>query len=330
MAIDWPALVHLVRSHERFLLTSHIRPDCDALGSELGMAGILRALGKDVLVVNAQATPPNLAFLDPHRQILTLGSDIQVGQLADRQLLIVLDTSAWVQLGAMAEVVKTTPARKVILDHHLSADDLQAVAFKDVSAEATGRLVVEAADQLGVPLNAEIARPLYAALATDTGWFRFGSTRSDTYRLAARLVDAGADPAGIYADLYEQETLARCRLRGVILSRLQTELDGRLVYTYVREPDFTETGALAQDTEDAINLSLAIAGTRFAVIFVEQPTGGCKLSFRSRCAVDCSQIAAAFGGGGHKAAAGAFLDEPFEVAQARVLEHVRQALANEN
>ena len=226
----------------------------------------------------------------------------------------------------MAEVVKSTPARKVVLDHHVSEDDLQAVAFKDATAEATGRLVVEAADQLGVALTASIARSLFAAVATDTGWFRFGSTRSDTYQLAARLVEAGANPADIYAHLYEQETLGRCRLRGVILSRLKTELDGRLVHTFVLKDDFARAGALPQDTEDAINLSLAIAGTQFAVILVEQLTGGFKLSFRSRCHVDCSRIAADFGGGGHKAAAGAFIKEPFDQAQEKVLGHVRAAL----
>ena len=126
--------------------------------------------------------------------------------------------------------------------------------------------------------------------------------------------------------VYEQETLGRCRLRGVILSRLQTELDGRLVHTYVRKNDFADAGALPQDTEDAINLSLAIAGTQFAVILVEQPAGGFKISFRSRCDVDCSRLAAAFGGGGHKAAAGAFVRESFKVAQEKVLDHVRAAL----
>jgi phosphoesterase RecJ-like protein len=114
----------------------------------------------------------------------------------------------------------------------------------------------------------------------------------------------------------------------VILSRLQTELEGRLVHTYVRKQDFAATGAMPQDTEDAINLSLAIAGTQFAVILVEQMSGGFKISFRSRCAVDCSQIAAEFGGGGHRAAAGAFVAEPFEIAQRMVLGHVRSALTN--
>jgi phosphoesterase RecJ-like protein len=112
----------------------------------------------------------------------------------------------------------------------------------------------------------------------------------------------------------------------VILSRLETEFEGRLVHTYVKKDDFAQTGAAPQDTEDAINLSLAISGTEFAVILVEQQTGGFKLSFRSRCGLDCSQIAGHFGGGGHKAAAGAFIDEPLEIARERVLNHVRAQL----
>lgn len=181
-------------------------------------------------------------------------------------------------------MVKTTRAKKAVLDHHMSEDDLGAVYFKNTQAEACGRLVCEAADELGVPLDESIATPLFAALATDTGWFRFPSASSTTYRLAVRLIEAGASPPAIYGSLYEQETLGRCRLRGIILSRLQTEFDGRFVHTYVRRDAITEAGALPQDTEDAINLSLAISGTQFAVILVEQLTGGFKLSFRSRCA----------------------------------------------
>lgn len=324
MSIDWPAFVDLVRSHERFVLTSHIRPDCDALGSELGMAGVLEALGKNVCIVNGQATPPNLQFLDPHRKILALHEDIHPEQLQDRQVLMILDTSAWAQLGPMGEVVKTTHAMKAVLDHHVGEDDLGAVYFKNTQAEATGRLVAEAAEQLGVQLTKDVANPLFAALATDTGWFRFSSAQAGTYRTAAHLIEAGADPARLYRSLYEQETLGRCRLRGLILSRLQTEYDGRLVYTHVLKEDFEQCGALPQDTEDAINLSLAIAGTQFAVILVEQATGGFKLSFRSRCELDCNRIANHFGGGGHKAAAGAFVEGPFEVARPLVLDYIRQ------
>jgi phosphoesterase RecJ-like protein len=326
MSIDWQAFTNLLRANDRYLLTSHIRPDCDALGSELGLAAVLDSLGKDVRIVNGQATPPNLAFIDPAGRIKAIHEDVAPAELADRQVLIVLDTSAWAQLGPMSDIVRSTTARKVVIDHHLSDDDLGATPFKNTDAEATGRLIVEAADALGVALTAEMANPLFAAIATDTGWFRFPSTSSLTYRTVARLIDAGAAPAKIYGQLYEQETLGRLRLRGVILSRLLTELDGRLVHTFVRATDFAETGSIPQDTEDAINLSLTILGTEAAVILVEQPGGGFKISFRSRGKMDCNQVASSFGGGGHKAAAGAWIQEPFEVVQSMVLDRVRAAV----
>ncbi len=181
--IDWHRFCELIRSHERFLLTSHIRPDCDALGSELAMAGILESLGKQVLIVNGQQTPPNLAFIDPGKK-LRLGVDVQPADLAEVQVLLVLDTSARAQLGPMADVVRTTKAHKAVLDHHIDSDDMGAELFKDVEAEATGRLVLEAAKHLRAKLTAEIARALFAAMATDTGWFRFSSVRGDTMRAA--------------------------------------------------------------------------------------------------------------------------------------------------
>jgi len=327
MSIAWPRLTELLRSHDRFLLTSHIRPDCDALGSELGMAGVLESLGKEVLIVNAQQTPPNLAFIDPAKKLKTLGVDIQPHDLQAIEVLLVLDTSAWAQLGTMAEVVRGTHAHKAVLDHHVGEDDLGAELFKDSTAEATGRLVLETARHLGVKLTSEIARPLFAAIATDTGWFRFGSTSSLTLRAAAELIDAGASPSEIYNQLYEQDTLARVQLRGRILARTQTELDGRLAHTAALADDFQETGALASDTEDVINLTLGIAGTQVAVILVEQPTGGFKLSFRSRTPkVDCNELAKHFGGGGHKAAAGAFINAPWPAARSLVLDAVRKAM----
>lgn len=326
MGVNWAEFKNIVQSNQRFVLVSHIRPDCDALGSELGMAGVLEALGKDVIISNGMATPPNLAFLDPDNRIKAIGETIQAKDLDDREVLIVLDTSAWAQIGPMSDVVKTTSARKLVIDHHIGEDDLGAELFKDTTAEATGRLVVEAADALGVELTPEIATPVFAAVATDTGWYRFGSVGSHTYELAARLVDAGANPDKIYNDLYEQETVGRMRLRGRILSRLETEMDGRLVHTYVRASDFEETGAVPQDTEDAINLALSISGTEGAVILIEQLTGGFKVSFRSRCQMNCSEVAAEFGGGGHKAAAGAFVDDAFEAAQPRILDRVRAAM----
>jgi phosphoesterase RecJ-like protein len=327
--IDWAAFRALIQQHDRFLLTSHIRPDCDALGSELGMAGVLEAMGKSVRVVNGQTTPPNLAFIDPAGKLETIDEDVTADELADRQVMIVLDTSAWAQLGPMGDVLRGAgpDVKKAVLDHHVGEDDLSAMLFKNTSAEATGRLVFEAAQHLGVPVTPEIATPLFAALATDTGWFRFPSAGPVAYRAAADMIAAGAYPPEIYAALYERDTAGRVRLRGVILSRVETLLDGALVHTHVLKEDFGATGSLPSDTEDVINLTLAIEGTRAAVILIEQPGGGFKISFRSRCQMDCSQVARSFGGGGHKAAAGAFVEGTLDEVRPRVLQAVMDAMS---
>jgi len=186
--------------------------------------------------------------------------------------------------------------------------------------------VLEAARELQVALTPQIATPLFAAMATDTGWFRFASTTGDTFRFGGQLVDAGARPEAIYNAIYEQDTLARVQLRGRILARTKTDLDGRLVFTSVTREDFAVTGAAAADTEDVVNMTLVISGTDVAVILVEQPDGRVKVSFRSRSGLDCSRLAETFGGGGHKAAAGALVVGPLAEAETRVLDAVRAAM----
>ena len=326
MSINWDRLADRIHQCNRFILCSHVRPDCDALGSELGLAGILEQLGKQVRIVNGHPTPPNLAFIDPGQRIEVLGETTRPDEITG-DCMVILDTSAWAQIGPMSEILRGFQGRKICIDHHVGEDDLGTEFYKDSSAEATGHIIAKLARHLGVRITKPMAAALYAAIATDTGWFRFGSTTAETYRVIAELVDAGAVPADIYADLYERDTVGRVRLRGRILARTVDELEGRLVYTHVLKEDFAETGAEPSDTEDAINITLAIAGTCVAVIFVEQLKGGFKLSFRSRCPVDCSRLAAEFGGGGHKAAAGAFLEGTLEEVQGRVLPVVRKALA---
>jgi phosphoesterase RecJ-like protein len=306
MTIAWPRFVELVRHHRRFVLTSHVRPDCDALGSELGMAGALEALGKEARIVNPHSTPPVISFIDPERRIRQLGTDVSPREVLDwADVLFVLDTSAWVQLAEMGDLLRQTKGQVIVLDHHESSDSLPGAVFRDSSAEATGVLVVEAADQLGVKITPAMARALFAAVATDTGWFRFSSTKPSTYAVAGRLVASGANPVEIYRCLYEQDSLARLQLRGRVLAKAQTELGGRLIHTAATMEDFAATGAQSSDTEEIVNATLTVAGVELALFFVELSADRCKVSFRSRSAVDCSVLAAKFGGGGHKAAAGA-------------------------
>ncbi|MFY8221092.1 MAG: DHH family phosphoesterase [Pirellulales bacterium] len=319
MRLDWATVLGVLRDARSFVLTSHVRPDCDALGSELGMLGILEAIGKDVRIVNAQATPANLKWIDPDHRLESLAEGVKKDDLVSRDVLIVLDTSAWAQLGAMGDVAKAMREKVLVIDHHVSEDDLSDRWFKDTSAEATARIVYEIGLRLKVPLSKRIATPLYAGLSTDTGGFRFPNVSGESFRVAARLVDAGADPTAIYRELFEQDSLARLHLVGRTLAGAQASHGGRVIVSTVRQSDIKEVQAQPADTEDLVNLTLAVKGTEVAVILIEQPDGRIKTSFRSRSQVDCNALAARFGGGGHKAAAGAILPGPFDVAHEQVL-----------
>lgn len=326
MPIDWPSFREIISNHQRFVLTSHMRPDCDALGSELGMAGLLESLGKEVRIINGDSMPPHLGFIDPQGKLETLGEQASSEDVQAAEVLMVLDTSAWIQLGPMADELKAFKGQKVVLDHHVSEDKLGAVSFKNPQAEATGRLVIEAADAIDAKITAEIAQALFAAIATDTGWFRFSSVTGDTYRAIGRLVDAGAKPPELYAALYEQDTLARVLLRGRILSKAATELEGQLAYASASQKDFTESGALMGDTEDVVNMLLRVAGTQVALLFVEASPELTKCSFRSRCDVDVRAIAEQFGGGGHNMASGASVSGTLAEVQERILDATRKAM----
>lgn len=319
MSIDWQPLIEIIRANNSFLLTSHCRADCDALGSELVMAEILSSLGKQVRIVNGDAVPHHIRFIDPDGQIEALETVVAAEELLAYDVLMILDTSAWVQLGPMAEVARKFPGRRVLIDHHVSEDDLQALVFKDSTAEATGRLILEIVEALGTPLTSRVAGLLFTAIATDTGWFRFSSVTGGTFQALAKLVDAGAEPPAIFAALYEQHTLARLKLRARMLENIKPLADGRLMISHVLQRDFAETGAEPADTEDVINTLLTVAGSQVAVMFVELKTMT-KVSLRSRTTFDVRAVAERFGGGGHKAAAGIAFRAPLAETQSAVLE----------
>jgi len=323
MKIDWLPLVEMIRSHDRFLITSHQRADCDAIGSEMALALILETLGKQVAIVNADEVPEHISFMDPYGRVAVLGYTAPLEALRGFDAMIVVDTSAWGQLGGMGEVLRGFQGAKAVIDHHASEDDLGAEVFKDSTAEATGRLILQLAKELGVPLTPEIAAPLFAAIATDTGWFRFPSVTADTFAALAKLTAAGASPARTFAELFEQHSLPRLHLRGRILERVTPECGGRMMWTKVTAEDFRETGAQKTDTEDVINMLLTVKGVEVAVLFVELEPTLTKVSLRSRSEFNVNELANQFGGGGHKAAAGITFAGPMIEAQQAVLEAVR-------
>lgn len=317
-SLDWTPLKSIIERNQSFLISSHVRPDADALGSELGMAYLLRHFGRTVTIVNATAAPANLAFLNTGRQILKLGEDIAREDLPDADVHVIVDTSAWQQLGAMADVIQKAGKHRVVIDHHVSSDNMGATMFRDEQSAATGEMIVEAAESFGVTFDAETASALYAAIATDTGWYRFPSTSSSTMRIAASLMDQGAEPHRLYNLLYEQKSLARVHLAGRVLSRIETECDGRLAWIYADRKDLQETKAVPADTESLVNECLTIAGAAAAFIAVQIPSGQIKFSLRCREPYNVAELAAKFGGGGHRLASGTTLDGPLEDAIAKI------------
>ena len=226
----------------------------------------------------------------------------------------------------MADFVRAFPGPRLVIDHHVSQDDLGAVMLKDTTAESTGTLVLRAARALDVPIVPDMAAGLLTAIAMDTGWLRHPSTTPETLRDVAELVEAGADLNAIYRQLFERNTLGRLRLMGEAMAGLRTTCDGRVAYACVTRQDLERTGAIPQDTEDLVDATVSLRGVEVGLLFIELRRGGIKLSVRSREGFDCARLAAQFGGGGHKAAAGASLPDPLEEQVRRVVDTVCQEL----
>ena len=322
MPLDWSPLVELLSKHERPLLMTHIRPDADGLGAQLALHETLTALGKRPRVAIASKLPPRYLFLDPRRQVI---EDFRPANFADRDCVVVLDTGTWNQLGDFGDWLKKSPLPRAVVDHHRTQDDLGGIQLVDVAAESTGRLAHEIIQALGAKVGPKVANYLFMAMATDTGWFRHPNATPRTFALAAELVEAGASPTLLYEQLYESAPLARFRLIGVAMERLQIRAGGKIAYTEIELKDYAATGAVPGDTEDLINYPRSVEGVEVALLFIEQPGGGTKVSFRAK-SLDVSKLAERFGGGGHKLAAGARTNDTLPQSRDAVLAAVEEAL----
>jgi phosphoesterase RecJ-like protein len=289
----------------------------------LALADTLEQRGKTAALVVASALPPRYDFLDPARRVRRF--ELPGDAYRDAELIIVLDTGTWNQLGDFGVLLRQHPGPRVVIDHHLTQDDLGAARFVDTSAEATGRLVYEAVAALGGPLSPEAAHCLFVAIAMDTGWFRHDNTTAATLALAGKLVEAGARPTAAYEALFEQNTPGRLKLAGLVMGRLTLAHGGRVCHSEIRKDDYAATGATPQESEDLVNYTRSVKGVEVGLFFMEQPRGGVKVSFRSR-SLDVARVAEQFGGGGHRLASGAVLDAPLPEARSRILTAVGRAL----
>ncbi|MCS6799718.1 MAG: DHH family phosphoesterase [Myxococcota bacterium] len=316
--------LELARAGRRFLVGCHRAPDADALGSALGLAVGLRALGKEVTLYCPDDVPEILRFLPGVDRL-----ERTLDGAGPWDACFVMDLAAAVLLpDRFPERARTGPV--VVVDHHAAHDGFGDVVVRE-PASATAEIVVRMLDALGVqPLPAEAARPLYAALVADTGGFRYAGTTPQTLRLGARLLEAGADPWETAYHLFEDLAPERVALLRAVLGTLRRELDGRLALVEVTRAMLERTGARDEMVEGMVNHARAVRGVEVAALLWERPAApGCartKVSLRSRGAVDVTRVATALGGGGHRAAAGAEVDAPMDEVASRLVSLVRPLL----
>lgn len=319
--MDWLALQALTAKNKKWILLSHAKPDGDAIGSLLGLAAGLKHVGCEAWPVLEGGFPNRYRFMDPWGWVLTRDQfGIERFQQADG--VAVVDTGTWNQLGHWKEAVRSFSGCKVVIDHHATQDDLGAQRFVTTQAEANCRLIHEAVTALGYQPDPIIAQALYTGLATDTGWFRHGNTRAESFVLAGELVARGANPTEIFRLVYESSTLGRLRLSGAVLDRAQPYLHGWVVGSEILFDDWQRLGARREDAEDLIDLIRVLDGADIAFVLVEREMGETRASLRSRGATDVANIAQSFGGGGHRNAAGFTHMGPAHEARALLLQRI--------
>jgi phosphoesterase RecJ-like protein len=223
--------------------------------------------------------------------------------------------------------MRQSGAPVLVIDHHVTSDGLGDVELSDASAAATGLIVLDLIKHAGWPLTEKMAEALFVAIATDTGWFQFRNTDSRVHRACAEFIDAGAKPTQIYDSLYHNFSHARFKLMAAIFDSLELHLDDTYAAMHVSRQDFERTGAGYSDTENLINECHRIGTVKASALFVELEDGRVRCSLRSRGAIEVDQIAAMFGGGGHKMAAGTYLPGPLENARKLILDEVTRELS---
>ncbi len=318
----------LIEKSKTILLTTHTKPDGDACGSVAAMYEVLTGLGKKTKLLMLSEIPEWYQFLFTEK-VPVLGEDVGLeelkqGRFAKPDLIMIIDTNSYSQLPKFDEFFKQNTKPLLVIDHHVTSDALGDVELLDTSAAATALIVFDFVKYAGWPLTEKIARALFAAVATDTGWFQFNNTDSRVYRTCADLIEAGANPTELHHTIYQNFSPQRFKLMAAMLNTLELHLDGRFAALYLRQADFKKAGAAYRDTENLIDECRRIATVEAAALFVELADGRIKCSLRSNDTIDVREIAARFGGGGHTTASGAHLDGPLQKAKELILAEITQ------
>ena len=317
---DRAAFHEFVSRHRRFLLTTHINPDGDGLGSEVAMALWLAASGKTTRIVNDSVLPPAFAFLARHVPFETFEADLAERHLTESDAVIVLDTSNRQRIGRLAPLLDRHTIPVAVVDHHVShSRGFGQVNVIEPEASATGEILYDLIREGGVAITPAIAEALYVALMTDTGSFRYSNTDPHAHRMAAELLAHGLDPQRLHSQVHSHASAERLRFFGEVLSGLELRSDGRLVVLDATPEQFQRHGLVGADTDGLVDLPRTIAGVEAVALFSEVEPGKVKVSLRSTGRVAIDQVCSRLGGGGHIHAAGVLLRGTRAQARERIL-----------
>jgi bifunctional oligoribonuclease and PAP phosphatase NrnA len=324
--------VDLINKSRMILITTHAKPDGDALGSLIAVCEALKQLGKEVKPLLLSRPPQGYDFLFEEKAPV-LGKELQLedltaGRFGKFDLIVIVDTNSSTQLPDFEKYLKTTSVPVLVIDHHKTSDGLGTVELADADAAAAGLVVLDLFKYAGWEITKKIAEALFVAASTDTGWFEFNNTDGRVFSTCAELMEAGAEPAKIYHQVYENFSIERFNLMILMLNSFRLHLEGRYAVMKITQQDFKQTGAILADTDNLINECRRINTVDTIALFTELKDGRIRCSLRSKGAVDVSEVAAKFGGGGHKMAAGAFVPAPIENAMQLIYKEIDNKLCH--
>ncbi len=298
-------LLRFLQQHQRFVLTTHVNPDGDAIGSEIALGLWLQAQGKTVHIINHSVTPFVYRFLDPDETIRVFDPGVDAATFDGADAIVLLDTNHVSRVMSIEPFFRKSPAMKICIDHHLEPEPFADFSVINPDATSTGEILYHFFQAASAGAVApRIAQALYVAILTDTGSFRYPRVGAETHRMIARLIESGADPVELYNQVYNRWSPGRLRLLGEMLSRLETAYGGRLVYVTVTREMLKQTGTQEEDADNFTSYLMSMDGAVAGILFLEL-NKGFKISFRSHGDVPINELAQEFGGNGHKNAAGA-------------------------
>jgi len=303
--IDFKTLESVILNNDKFLITTHVNPDADAIGSEIAFQLILKKLGKETYIINHSETPYNLKFLDKDDVIKKFDKNIHSKIFNEVDVLMALDFNHSDRMVRMSDDFRNSSKLKICVDHHQDEEDFVDHQFIDTNYSATAHIIYDFIRKTGiVKLDYDLAYPIYAAIMTDTGSFRFERTSSELHKIAAELLELGIIPGEVFDKIYDQSYLSKVKLLGAALESLQLFGDkNEIGYMTLTRQDFRKCNGIESDTENFVNFSLSVQNVKIGLLFIEL-SEGFKVSFRSKGNIPMNKLAAEFNGGGHINAAG--------------------------